>query len=89
MNLKQFLSNIQSGTERFYTLSASSVHRLSKFSADPYSRLSFREFHEFHGFHEFEASETTSKGNCHGTPHGSTSLRVLYGPYGSKIDFID
>lgn len=34
MSLKQFLSNIQSGTERFYTLSASLVHRLSMLSAE-------------------------------------------------------
>jgi hypothetical protein len=55
MSLKQFLSNTQSGTERFYAVSASLVHRLSNLSA---GLLRGSPFRKFHGFHEFEASET-------------------------------
>ena len=56
MSLKQFLSNIQSGTERFCTLSASLLHRLSKLSAALLRGSPFL----LHGFHEFKAAGT----NC-------------------------
>ena len=34
MSLKQFLANTRSGTERFYSISASLVHRLRKWSVE-------------------------------------------------------
>jgi len=59
MSLKQFLSNTQSGTDSFYSISASLVYRLSKWPADPHGSASPRVgLREFLGFHEFEPSKT-------------------------------
>jgi hypothetical protein len=45
MSLKQFPSDTKSGTESFYSFSASLVHRLSNLSADLLRGSPFREFH--------------------------------------------
>ena len=76
MSLKQFLSNIQSGTERFYTLSASLVHRLSKLAADRSALCIPRIHHEIRVSHVFEGLLYKMPPPLHQNQPASTTIRT-------------